>query len=235
MADKQGQAKVAVQRRRSKESNLLRLSPSLETIEAIKNAIPKLDPIDFRALIAEAKQKAGPESIDQSVSLVLADRLKAQAEFLLVQLGLDPSDGNVWRTAFMRLASAHYGMGNLVFSPKRTNTNAKQWNHDFELLTVMRDLKAKGIEGSLAFEEIAKDPELRNLFPYSTRSQIKGKDKLAKTLSERWRKLQLGAGHSLLNAISGDAPLGAGAFEFKLWFLDFLQNLPPDPAKDETT
>ena len=32
-----------------------------------------------------------------------------------------------------------------------------------------------------------------------------------------------------------DAPLGAGAFEFKLWFLDFLQNLPPDPAKDETT
>jgi hypothetical protein len=184
----------------------------LEKIEATKNAVPQFDPIDFRSLIAEAKKRDGPESVDQKVSLVLADRLKQQAEFLLIHLGFDSSDDNVWQRAFMRLASAHYGMGNLVFHAKRTNSNAKHWgiDHDLGLLTVMRDLKAKGVEGSQAFEKIARDPGLRKLFPYVTRSQIKGKDKLAKTLSERWRKLQLRAGHSLLNAINGGAPLDAG-------------------------
>ena len=239
MSEKKGDAINVAKRRRSKDGNLLRLSPSLEKIEAIKNAVPQFDPIDFRSLIAEAKKRDGPESVDQKVRLVLADRLKQQAEFLLISLGFDSSDGNVWRKAFMRLASAHYGMGNLVFRAKRTNSNAKQWgrgiDHDLIFLTVMRDLKAKGIEGSQAFEEIARDPGLRKLFPYATKSQIKGKDKLAKTLSERWRKMQLRAGHSLLNAINGDAPLDARGLEFELWLMDLRQSLPPDGTKNETT
>src|SRR5262249_277684 len=149
----------------------------------------------------------------------LRERLREQTEQLLRGLSFDPDECK-WQAAFMHLARIHHGLGRLVHTPRRTNLNAQTWSidDDLRLLTVLMDLKPKGIEGRAAFETIARRPELRRQFPYATRSQIKGKDKLAKSLSERFRKLSRRSG--LLEALTGGLSADAGELETLLWLLD---------------
>jgi hypothetical protein len=162
--------------------HIVQLSHSSEQLEEVKKSLPQFDPIDLRLLIAAAKNQTGTLTADEKILVALSDRLKEQTEELLRGLGCDPAESN-WRAAFMRLARIQHGLGRLAYTRKRTNSNAKRWTseHDFRLLTVMRDLKAEGIEGAAAFDKIAKTPKLREQFPYATRSQIRGKDKLAKS------------------------------------------------------
>jgi hypothetical protein len=155
-------------------------------------ALPSFEPIDLRSLVLAARKKTGPESIDRKIESVLSDRLKDQTEQLLWALGLAPEDCE-WRLAFMHLARIHHGLGRLVHTPKRTNSNAQRYTteDDLRLMSILDDLQAEGIKRPEAFETIADRPELRKQFPaYTTRSQIKGKDKLAKSLSERARKFE---------------------------------------------
>lgn len=224
--------KSPAQRRLGKQ-DVVQLSPPPKQLQEIEHSLPHFEPIDLRSLLAAAKKRTGTETVDEKVLIALSDRLKEQTEELLRGLGCDPTESN-WQTAFMRLARIHHGLGKLAHAPKRTNSNAKTWTRedDFRLLTVMRDLKAEGIQGAAAFEKIAKIPNLREQFPYATRSQIKGKDRLTKSLSERWRKL-ISRKDPLREAIHGDLPLDAGDTEVLLWFLD-VQNTIPVVAKNKT-
>jgi hypothetical protein len=203
----------------AKKKEPLLLSPSRKQLRETENRLPRFDPIDLRSLLALAGKRTGAQSADGKVLIALRDRIEEQTEELLRGLGCDPAEFN-WQIAFIRLARIHHGLGRLAYAPKRTNSKgAEKWKneHTLRLLTVMRDLKAEGIEGAAAFEKIAKDPKLREQFPYATRSQIKGKDQMAKSLSERWRKLFLEK-DPLRKAIGGDQPLGKA--EFLLWSLD---------------
>jgi hypothetical protein len=95
---------------------------------------------------------------------------------------------------------------------------------------MLRQLKAEGIEGSAAIMKIVATPELRKQFPYDTRSKIRGRDKLAKTLRERARKL-LSRKSNLLDALIGGFPTDGGELEKLLWQLDIRQSAPA--AKNE--
>jgi hypothetical protein len=187
------------------------------------------EPINLRSLVLAARKKTSPESLDEKVLFVLSERLKEQTEQLLRGLEIDPDDCN-WQSAFMRLARVHHGLGKLVHTAKRSNSNAQKWTweDDFRLLTVLEDLKVEGIEGPAAFETIARRPELRKQFPYATRSQIRGKNKLAKSLSERSRKLR-SRNNGLLAALTGGHSVD-GEIEALLWSLDTQASI--DAAKN---
>ena len=213
---------------------VVQLSASADELEKTRDKLPQFDPVDLRSLVAAAKKQTGTQTAEEKIINELGNRIKEQTEELLRSLACDPAELK-WQTAFMRLARIHHGLGMLAYAPKRTNSNARTWTweHDFRLLTVMRDLKAEGIEGAAAFVKIAKDPKLREQFPYATRSEIRGKDQFAKSLSERWRKL-LSRKDPLGEAILGDQPLDAGETEFLLWFLDLQETLPA-VAKNKNT
>jgi hypothetical protein len=83
---------------------------------------------------------------------------------------------------------------------------------------------------SAAIMKIVATPELRKQFPYDTRSKIRGRDKLAKTLRERARKL-LSRKSNLLDALIGGFPTDGGELEKLLWRLDIRQSAPA--AKNE--
>jgi hypothetical protein len=197
----------------------------------LKERLPNFEPIDLRSLLLAAKKRIGPGSIDEKAEFELSERLKEQTEELLRAIGFEPQNVN-WRSAFMRLANIHHARGRLVYTPKRTNSNAKKWTfeHDSLLLIMLWQLKAESIEGSAAIMKIVATPELRKQFPYDTRSKIRGRDKLAKTLRERARKL-LSRKSNLLDALIGGFPTDGGELEKLLWQLDIRQSAPA--AKNE--
>jgi phage-related protein len=213
-------ADKAARRRASAARRQTHLGVPSDKLAQSKEALPYFEPIDLHSLLLAARRKTGAQSIDEKIESVLSHRLRAQTEQLLRALGFNP-DENKWQSAFMRLAKHHHGLGLLVYIPRRTNSNARRWRspkHDRRLLEVLQRLKAEGIEGSAAFKTIASRPKLRNQFPYKTRSQIKGRDKLAKSLSERFRKLSQRNG--LLKALTGGLSPDAGEIEALLWWLD---------------
>jgi hypothetical protein len=214
----------------SARKGMVHLSTHPNRLAELKARLPNFEPIDFRSLVLAAKKRIGPETIDEKIELQLGERLKEQTEEVLRGIGVDPKHVN-WKSAFMRLANIHHGVGRLVYTPKRTNSNARKWNfeHDSLLLEMLWQLKAEGLERSAAIEKIIKTPELRDQFPYETRSKIRGRDKLAKTLRERARKL-----HSRKNSLleTGGLPIEGGEHEKLLLELDIEQGAAA--AKNET-
>jgi hypothetical protein len=157
-----------------------------------KKELPIFEPIELRALVHAAQKMSGSESLDKMTESVLSDLLRQQTERLLRALGFAP--GCDWQSAFMRLARIHHGLGRLAHTPKRTNSNAQKYTaeDDARLMKILGDLEAEGVKGPAAFKTIALRPDLRKQFPaYATRSEIRGKDKLEKSLSERARKIRL--------------------------------------------
>jgi hypothetical protein len=225
-------ADKAARRRASAARRQTHLGVPSDKLAQSKEALPYFEPIDLRSLLLAALRKTGAQSIDEKTVSVLSDRLRAQTEQLLRALGFNP-DENKWQSAFMRLARHHHGLGLLVHIPRRTNSNARRWSleHDLRLLEVLQLLKAEGIEGSAAFKTIASRPKLRNQFPYKTRSQIKGRDKLAKSLSERRRKLSQKNG--LLEAVTGEFSPDAGEIEALLWWLDTESSIKAAKNKND--
>jgi len=215
----------SIRRATSPTKRVVHLGTHPNKLAELKERLPNFEPIDLRSLLLAAKKRIGPGSIDEKAELELSERLKEQTEELLRAIGFDPQNVN-WRSAFMRLANIHHARGRLVYTPKRTNSNAKKWTfeHDSLLLEMLWQLKADGIEGSAA------TPELRKQFPYHTRSKIRGRDKLPKTLRERARKL-LARKTNLLDALTGGFPTDGGELEKLLWQLDIQQSAPT--AKNE--
>src|SRR5215813_5945149 len=129
------------------------LGASPDQLAQLKKALPYFEPIDLRSLVLAARKRTGPVSIDEKIEFVLRERLREQTEQLLRGLSFDPDECK-WQAAFMHLARIHHGLGRLVHTPRRTNLNAQTWSidDDLRLLTVLMDLKAKGIEGRAAFE-----------------------------------------------------------------------------------
>jgi hypothetical protein len=216
---------------------MMHLAPHPKEVSRLQKSLPHFEPINLRSLVLAARKRIGPESLDEKVLLVLSERLKEQTEELLRALGFDPDDGK-WKSAFMHLARVHHGLGKLVHTPKRTNSNAQKYTaeDDLRLLRILGDLKAEGIEGAAAFETVARRPELRKQFPaYETRSQIKGRDKLAKSLSERARKFnshkRAVLQRRLLAAFGSDPSMDACEIETLLWWLDTQASR--DAAKNE--
>lgn len=124
------------------------------------------EPMDFRQLIEEAKQNDST-NVDQAFKKVVHETTMHQLNELLSQMHIKPEDKDAYQKAFVTLAFALLGVGQVVWTPAANRQPRRTLRHDANLYWLVEDLKQReGLSERAAIERIASASFVNSLFPY---------------------------------------------------------------------
>jgi hypothetical protein len=139
-----------------------------QQIESVQKKLPTFNPRDLRSLVNAAK-KAELGNVNKAFTNEYEARVHEQETELLRGLGINPGEPNAWREAFRLLATYDRGLGQISWTPQRSNKgNASRWtnDHNLNLLREVTILKGSGLSEREAIKRLARDKSKRALFPY---------------------------------------------------------------------
>ena len=116
----------------------------------------KFRPHKLKEVIREATGNAKGNGINAEVLLNFRRRNEEQIIQLARAMGFDPADPDVWQRAFFNLATIHWGVGHLSWTPPReSNRRAAKWTaeHNSAFYLLMLELMAKGKLQTAALRE----------------------------------------------------------------------------------
>jgi hypothetical protein len=157
--------------------------------DATGERLPRFEPHDLRSLVNEARASKAAD-FGKAFLSAFRQRNREQIDELLQSLGVERSQPDVWERAFFLLAFYHHGLGQIGWSPRRTNKNAAAWTrkHDMVLLKKVTTLMAKGASERAAIREIAANPAYRKEFPFRNQRHRVDKQRLAATTNEMQKR-----------------------------------------------
>lgn len=192
-------------------------------------------PMDLRQLINQARQE-DPSNVDETLRKIVDERTAKQLDTLLRRLGLEPTDPDKHSSAFVILAMALCGVGQVAWTPAAPQTGSWTHQHESTLFWLVRSLcEDEKLTERAAVKKIADDAFLHRLFPYQPR-ELKRDAKLSKqerkfqSLRQAWTSVKTREGQflatgrpQLIDAIVGKE---AGYWETKLVTLDIANAAP---------
>jgi hypothetical protein len=194
------------------------------------------EPMDFRQLITQARQK-NRARVDQAFKQMVAKATAKQLNTLLAAMRVKRKDP---QKAFLALAMALLGVGQVVWTPP--NSRKRTWTRDDEatLLWLVHDLMDRDtLSARSAVGKIASDELLGSFFPYQAKqlprsARLSAADRRFGALWQAWNK----ANRRKNEIISSGRPIPfhgvfggkLGHWEAKLIELD-TQHARPKPGK----
>jgi hypothetical protein len=197
------------------------------------------EPMDFRQLIAQARQK-NPARVDQVFKRMVAKTTAKQLNTLLAAMRVKRKDPAVFQKAFLALAVALLGVGQVVWT--KPHSRKRTWTREdeatlFWLVHDLMDRDASSARGAVG--KIASDEFLASIFPYQAKelprsARLSAADRRFGALWQAWNK----ANRRKDEIISGGRPIPfhgvfggkLGQWEVKLIELD-TQHAGPKPGK----
>jgi hypothetical protein len=119
-------------------------------------------PMDFRQIIAEAKQK-NPENADKAFHEIVRETTSKQLNELLSALHINSNDNNAYQEAFGQLACALLNVGQVVWTPAFRRPPRRALQQEADLYWLVEHFKDReGLSERKSIEKIVS----ASLFPY---------------------------------------------------------------------
>ncbi len=196
------------------------------------------EPMDFRQLIAQAKQKS-PSKADQAFEKLVEETTAKQLNELLSAMRIKRKDSAAFQKAFLTLATAFLGVGQVAWSPVGRQPH---WTLDdyATLYSLIEGLKKwQGLSERAAIKKIASEPRASSWLPYrpQLRTRISPRSGRIEALWQAWMKAKRRKGE-ILAFLGSKKPFESmfgrlGRWEAKLVELDICRELKHQPAHRE--
>lgn len=190
-------------------------------------------PMEFRELVLQARQK-DPDQPDQAFCDMVRQTTESQIKTLIERMGLDPNDPDVNRQAFVNLATALFGVGQVVWTPVRYRRGWTEYQLQSLYWLVKSLCEQENLSERAAIRRIATDDVLGAFFPYRAQSlhreaKLSDEERRIGTFWQAWTKAKSKADQFVIDGpshLSDAIGRSLSSWEAELVALDAGQALP---------